>query len=210
MGTSKDSQATRAKLLAAAGRLFAEKGYKGVTVREIVKEADTHLSALNYHFRTKEHLYREVLAEACNVVSLSGADREALLELDPRQALFELVKGSLKHYEKHRGNNWQSAMLTRECMQPSLDFQAVVDGYLSPDSEFSARVISAVVSIPHDSYPVKFAVLTMIGLVDTFGMYTHMTEAVAPGLNEYGCQGDWYAMRIVDLVITAAQLAGQG
>ncbi|MGH9438282.1 MAG: TetR/AcrR family transcriptional regulator, partial [Terriglobia bacterium] len=53
---------TRQKLLDAAGRLFAERGFAGVSIRDICKEAGgANLAAVNYYFRDKAALYRELL-----------------------------------------------------------------------------------------------------------------------------------------------------
>jgi AcrR family transcriptional regulator len=75
MGTPKDSKKTRAKLIEAAGQLFAKNGFNGVTVRDIAKRPHTHLSALNYHFRSKEALYREAIPETCKSDSITPKER---------------------------------------------------------------------------------------------------------------------------------------
>lgn len=48
------------KLLDAAERLFAEKGFEAASVRDITQEAGCNLAAVNYHFGSKENLYRQV------------------------------------------------------------------------------------------------------------------------------------------------------
>ncbi len=73
-------------MIEAAGQLFAEKGFNGVTVRDIAREADTHLSALNYHFKSKQILYREVVMEACRQDSLSEKDKKQLMWVKPKTA----------------------------------------------------------------------------------------------------------------------------
>ena len=45
---------SRARLLATAGELFAERGYNGVSTRELAKAADVNVSAIAYYFRVKE------------------------------------------------------------------------------------------------------------------------------------------------------------
>jgi AcrR family transcriptional regulator len=51
---------TKERILAAAEKLFAEKGYNGVSVREITQEAECNLAAVNYHFGNKKNLYFDV------------------------------------------------------------------------------------------------------------------------------------------------------
>ena len=54
-------QETRQRLLDAAERLFAERGFNKVSVRDICREAGANVAAVNYYFRDKWGLYREVL-----------------------------------------------------------------------------------------------------------------------------------------------------
>jgi len=50
---------TKERLLAAAGDVFIEKGFREATVAEICKRAEANIAAVNYHFGSKESLYQE-------------------------------------------------------------------------------------------------------------------------------------------------------
>src|SRR5579862_3501720 len=52
---------TRERLLEAAGEVFAQKGFREATIREICSRAGANIAAINYHFGGKERLYAEVL-----------------------------------------------------------------------------------------------------------------------------------------------------
>lgn len=52
---------TKQALLQAAVRVFAKKGYRAATVREICQLADANVAAVNYHFGSKDALYSAVL-----------------------------------------------------------------------------------------------------------------------------------------------------
>lgn len=79
---SRDSHvATRTALLEAAGRLFAEYGVEGTSVRDIIKAAGANLAAINYHFGTKERLALEVFAGR-----LRPVNQERLARLDAIEA----------------------------------------------------------------------------------------------------------------------------
>lgn len=55
---------TAAKILAAATKLFAERGYEGTSVRGICEAAGTNVNAVSYHFGGKGALYEEVLGRS--------------------------------------------------------------------------------------------------------------------------------------------------
>lgn len=52
---------TKARILAAARELFAQRGFTGVTVREIAGAADADPALINHHFGGKEALFRTVM-----------------------------------------------------------------------------------------------------------------------------------------------------
>jgi len=60
LATEKDAD-TRDRLLAAALQVFANRGIVSATLREITLEADANIAAVNYYFRSKEELTKQVL-----------------------------------------------------------------------------------------------------------------------------------------------------
>lgn len=61
---TRPSEVTRERIMKAAERLFAERGYDGTSIRAIVARAHVNQAAINYHFEGKDGLYREVLRAA--------------------------------------------------------------------------------------------------------------------------------------------------
>lgn len=53
----KQVQDTREKILMVAHELFAKNGFHGTSIRELAKQADVNVAAINYHFENKEKLY---------------------------------------------------------------------------------------------------------------------------------------------------------
>ena len=54
-------RATKERLLDAAERLFAERGFEGTSVRAVTQAAQASVSAANYHFGSKEALLQAAL-----------------------------------------------------------------------------------------------------------------------------------------------------
>ncbi len=55
-----DSDASRHDILAAAEKLFVERGYDGVSTTEIAQAASVSQSQIHYHFGSKESLWHEL------------------------------------------------------------------------------------------------------------------------------------------------------
>jgi AcrR family transcriptional regulator len=90
---TRPSKTTSDRIIKAASRVFAESGFQGASVRTIVARADVNQAAINYHFGSKEALYRAVLQKALQVLMKDDAQatpddsREAALRRFVRQQL---------------------------------------------------------------------------------------------------------------------------
>ncbi len=60
MRVRKDGEETRRRILDAACQVFGEKGYRDARHSEICSRAGVNLAAINYHFGSKDELYRAV------------------------------------------------------------------------------------------------------------------------------------------------------
>src|SRR6478609_4094343 len=72
-----DYTQTGIQILQSAEELFAQKGYHGVSLREITAAAGVNLAAVNYHCRDKQSLYSEILRTRLRQVSQARLDRLA-------------------------------------------------------------------------------------------------------------------------------------
>ena len=75
------SDRTRASILDAAERLYADRGFADVTLRDIVAAANVNLAAVNYHFGSKDELIAELF-----VTRSLATNRERLNELKAAEA----------------------------------------------------------------------------------------------------------------------------
>ncbi|NUS45708.1 MAG: TetR/AcrR family transcriptional regulator [Mycobacteriaceae bacterium] len=90
----------RAELLELARRLFAERGYKATTVRDIADAAGILSGSLYHHFDSKETMVDEILHEFLD--DLFGRYREIVAQqLDPRATLEAIVVASFESIHKH-------------------------------------------------------------------------------------------------------------
>src|SRR5215471_5496920 len=66
---------TTERILDAAERLFADHGFEGTSIRDIVDEAKVNLAAVHYHFRSKEALLEAVLTRRISLVNEARIQR---------------------------------------------------------------------------------------------------------------------------------------
>lgn len=90
----------RAELLALACRLFAERGFRSTTVRDIADAAGILSGSLYHHFDSKESMADEILRGFLD--ELFGRYREILAQdLGPRKTLEAIVVSSFESIHKH-------------------------------------------------------------------------------------------------------------
>jgi AcrR family transcriptional regulator len=73
---------TQDKILSAATKVFAERGFRDATTRMICKEAGVNVALVNYYFRSKAELYKAVIADlfedvAKPMISIADSARDA-------------------------------------------------------------------------------------------------------------------------------------
>ena len=87
-------------ILTAAKRLFAQRGFGGVSLDHIAREVGASKQNLLYYFPSKEELYRRVLHGVLDVW-LSYMDALSQRQDDPEQALREYIAGKLRFSREH-------------------------------------------------------------------------------------------------------------
>ena len=128
---------TRERILEKAEALFAQKGYHGVSVREITTAAKCNMASVNYHFSNKKNLYLEMFRsrwiprekQMYDAFLSSLAGKEAPSPDQILNALAEAyLKSPLTDEEVHRHRQ----LIVREMYSPTEAFEIVADQTLRP------------------------------------------------------------------------------
>ncbi len=109
---------TKARILDAAERLFAEHGYEGASLRAITAAAKVNLAAVNYHFSSKQALLQAVFARKLGPINQR---RLALLEsfesksgrkpVPVEDLAYAMIEPVLRLLEQPEGGNVSFGML---------------------------------------------------------------------------------------------------
>jgi len=91
-------QQTRAKVLAAARRLFSEHGYEGATIRDIASAAGMSTGAVFANFSDKSDLFRDIMIS--DTVALVAQMREAVAHAKGvEEALLKIFTTGYAYYK---------------------------------------------------------------------------------------------------------------
>jgi AcrR family transcriptional regulator len=117
---TRPSDITRERILKAAERLFADRGYEETSIRAIVTKARVNQAAINYHFKGKDGLYREVLRTAFRALTEQQlAHAQEMKGMSREKALGEFIRHQLhalgergEHSRHLRIFNWEAVRPT--------------------------------------------------------------------------------------------------
>lgn len=188
---------TRAKLLEAAGYVFAEHGFHAATVREICSRAGANVAAVNYYFGDKVELYEQVLRHAVLSVH-DDALREALNDKDPRQALRRMVRHIMGRLNSANKASWTMRIMAHEMVQPTPAFARVVDEIVAPTSNMLRRVIGRLLNLPPDHEKTRLCTSSVMGQVIHYVQSRPMIERLWPELKMTEETMDRIAQHIAD------------
>src|SRR5271169_287411 len=80
------------EILAVAARLFAERGYSTVSIRDVCKEAKTSAPMIYYYFKDKKGLFRAAVNDKLSLRQFISRLRETSATKDVPKAVMSFVK----------------------------------------------------------------------------------------------------------------------
>jgi|SRR5579862_1540135 len=130
---TRPSEVTRERILKAAERLFADRGYDGTSIRAIVAKARVNQAAINYHFDGKDGLYREVLHAAFQALTEDQlAHGEEMKTMSREAALAEFVKRQLRPLTARDELSRYLRIFNWETVRPTAVFRKLVSEEAAP------------------------------------------------------------------------------
>ena len=166
--------ATLRRIVAAAERIFAERGLAGARTDEIAKAARVNKALLYYYFGSKENLHRFVLQQLFSQL-LVAVEYAPAADALPREQLLAYVNG---YFDFVSGHPNYPRLVQREVMDSGKHLSWIVQRYFRPLHQRLSRAIEAGIAAG-DFRPVDphHTVLTIIAM-------TVFYFAAAPVLSE--------------------------
>jgi AcrR family transcriptional regulator len=110
----RESEGTRQKILDAAEKLFARRGFHGVSIREITRTAGVDVALANYHFGPKKNLLAAVLERRAQILNderlhlLAEAKQRAAPKPASAEAIIHAFTYPLNNRSARGGAGWKS------------------------------------------------------------------------------------------------------
>lgn len=162
--------AARGRLLEAAAKLFAERGLNGVSIRDLVNEAEVNIAAVNYYFGSKEKLYLEALRLSFRYTREAMPQFQALLTTAKQRGTAEAAVEGIRRYVEEfmrlifvaGRSSRHAALLTRELNQPTQALDLIVEEFMTPIYEVLQKLIGqARPDLPDAEH--NYAALSLLG-----------------------------------------------
>ena len=124
---------TRSHILQVAGEVFAEKGFKDATVREICQLAGANISGVNYHFGDKERLYIEAVKHARRLSEQKAPLPEWTETTPPEEKIWLFILTMMRRLLSASNAPWQHRLLMREVLDPTRACEELIAESFEPE-----------------------------------------------------------------------------
>ena len=195
-----DAAPTRQRILRTSAELFADRGFRNVTVREISRAARVNVAAVNYHFGDKLRLYEAVLQSAID--AMRGTTEEARrvgAGLPAEERLRRFVRVFVGRILSDASQTTHR-LIHREVNDPTPAFDRLVEEGVRPRLEYLAGLIAEILGCsPSDPRALRCALSVQAQTVACFpnpiaarlgfNPTPAQTDALAAHIAEFSLQG---------------------
>ncbi len=135
-------EGTKKRLIQAAGEVFAQRGFRAATIREICKRANASVSAVNYHFRDKAGLYEAVFEYSHQwAVEKYPHDWGLGAGATPEERFRAFIRSFLLRGLGDGFPTWHGRLLAQETANPSGILSRVAETIIRPMDEYLDGIV---------------------------------------------------------------------
>jgi AcrR family transcriptional regulator len=157
---------------------FAEHGYSGAKVVEIVRRAGANIAAINYHFGGKDELFRQVLRH-----SFALADAKYPLQVaegtPPREALASFIRAFIKRSLDRGEAGYFNAIMCKSVRADDTPFALVFEEVERLELRYLQGVLNRLLDSP-DEETLRLATVNVIHQSLVLAMNPRMRRHVFP------------------------------
>src|ERR1019366_9141485 len=201
---------TRDKLIEAAGHIFAERGYRAATIRDICRRADANVAAANYNFGDKMGLYTEVLRRSVRASQTPAMIAALDAGLSPEDTIRGVIRARLKSLCQEARPDWHIRLVMHEFSHPTSAMRRVVDEGMRPIYERVRKAVGEIIGLPPDHETTRLSVNSIIGQILFYSFSRPVLARLQPELKLAPNQLDRIADHIAEFSLAYLKKVGHG
>src|ERR1700674_453305 len=156
---------TRDKLIEAAGYVFAERGYRAATIRDICRRAGANVAAVNYTFGDKMGLYTEVLRHSVRAAQTAAMSAALDSSLSPEDMIRGVIRARLMSLCQESRPDWHIRLVMHEFSHPTSAMGRVVDEGMRPIYDRVRKAVGEIIGLPPDHETTRRSVNSIVGQI---------------------------------------------
>jgi TetR/AcrR family transcriptional regulator, regulator of cefoperazone and chloramphenicol sensitivity len=177
------NESTVDRLLHVAIEVFAERGFRSTTVREICARADVNVASVNYYFRSKEALYSKAIAlaiqEANQLYPITAAQNNSLT---PEERLTLFIENFLHKLLDDSHLGYHSKLITREIAEPTKALDEIITIAIVPQFALIEEIVQEILGTQLDKMMTKRCLLSILGQCLMFKHSRSIVDRLHPEL----------------------------
>ncbi len=202
---------TRARLLEAAGQVFAEHGFQTATVREICTRANANIAAVNYYFRDKAGLYLAVLRHSMHAGGQPEPREIAMAAATPEEGLRLMIAAMLgRMHGPTTGPACHFRIILHEMVQPTEALPRIVEEIIGPSHAAMRQLLSRLLDKPPDHDLTRLCSHSVVSQVVHYAHAGPMIALLWPDLKLTPERLDAIAAHIADFSLACGNQTFQG
>lgn len=175
---------TPKNILETAGRIFAERGYDAVRLKDIVEAAHVNGAAVNYHFGNKEQLYREVVRHnLATREQLAPIDEPEDRRLPPERRLRKFIYVLMVQLLDDRIPSVMSRLMLWEAIDPTPVFDEAVEHLPKRQLKILDEIIGSIAGKRLARAAIRRCSISILGQCVFYRYAKSVLEHIDPGLN---------------------------
>jgi TetR/AcrR family transcriptional regulator, regulator of cefoperazone and chloramphenicol sensitivity len=192
------SDPTRDKLLDVAGRIFADRGFRSATVREICVAAGANVAAVNYHFGDKLGLYNETVQMSLRASELEAMQNALDQTAPPETILRAVIRVRLHSICRPDRPDWYFRILIHELAEPTPALRQLINKVGRPIFQRMLELIGGMIGLPADDDKTRMCAVSVMGQILVYIFARPLLAGVWPELKMTPEQIDQVADHIAD------------
>jgi AcrR family transcriptional regulator len=206
MSDSPCNDPSRDRLLMAAVEIFAERGFRDATVREICAKAEVNQASVNYYFGGKERLYVESLSFAFHQANQRYPLGDTLSSnLPAEQRLTAYIQMFLHKLLDDSVLGQHGKLIAREIADPTSALDEIIRTAIAPQIAQLKEMLPDLVGPDRGEMGIYRCILSIVGQCLMYKHSRSIIERLCPGVIATPTEIDRTAEHIAKFSLAALQ-----